>query len=254
MPAPKPDHPISSPASLQSLENKTVLVTGASAGIGWATALAFARQGANLVVTARREERLKELVALVEALGRRAAYVAGDAAEEATAIAAVELAQKQFGALDILINNAGAGNYKNLVETSAAEYDALMDANMKSSFLFTRHAAPLMIAQQSGVILFVSSIAGLQGYAGEAVYCATKFAQVGFAQALDAELRKHGIKVVAYCPGGVKTEFALGHGRTEQSIRESHMMDPDEVADTIVFACRQPANLRISQMTVRHMG
>jgi 3-oxoacyl-[acyl-carrier protein] reductase len=246
--------PVSAPASLASLENKTVLVTGASAGIGWATALAFARQGANLVVTARREERLQTLVARIEALGRPAACLAGDAAEESTAIAAIELAQERFGSVDILINNAGAGNYKNLVETSAAEYDQLMDANMKSSFLFTRHAAPGMIARKSGVILFVSSIAGLQGYAGEAVYCATKFAQVGFAQALDAELRKHGIKVVAFCPGGVKTEFALGRGRTEQSIRESHMMNADEVAETIVFACRQPANLRIAQMTVRHMG
>jgi 3-oxoacyl-[acyl-carrier protein] reductase len=240
--------------SLASLDNKTVLVTGASAGIGWSTALAFVRQGANLVVTARREERLQSLVARIEALGGRAAYVAGDATQEATAVEAIEIAQRQFGSLDILINNAGAGNYKNLVDTSAAEYDELMDANMKSSFLFTRHAAPVMIERESGVILFVSSIAGLQGYAGEAVYCATKFAQVGFAQAMDAELRKHGIKVVAYCPGGVKSEFALGRGRTEQSIRDSHMMDPDEVAETIVFACRQPANLRISQMTVRHMG
>jgi 3-oxoacyl-[acyl-carrier protein] reductase len=240
--------------SLEDLTGTTVLVTGASAGIGWSTALAFAQQRANVVVTARREERLQALVEQIQALGGQAAYLAGDAAEEPTAEAAVALAQRRFGSLDILINNAGAGNYKNLVDTSADEYDAMMDANMKSSFLFTRHAAPLMIAQKSGVILFVSSIAGLQGYAGEAVYCATKFAQVGFAQAMDAELRKFGIKVVAYCPGGVKTEFALGKGRTEESIRDSHMMDPGDVAETIVFACRQPANLRISQMTVRHMG
>jgi 3-oxoacyl-[acyl-carrier protein] reductase len=237
-----------------SLENKSVLVTGASSGLGWSTALAFARQGANLVVTARREERLQSLVAEIEALGRRAVYLAGDATEESTAASAIALAHKQFGSLDILIANAGAGNYKNLVDTSASEYDALMDANMKSTFLFTRHAAPLMIEQLSGVIVIVSSIAGLQGYAGEAVYSASKFAQVGFAQAVDAELRKHGIKVVAFCPGGIKTEFALGKGRTEASIRDSHMMDADELAETIVFTCRQPANLRVSQMTVRHMG
>jgi 3-oxoacyl-[acyl-carrier protein] reductase len=249
-----PDTPQTKVPSLEDLTGKTVLVTGASAGIGWSTALAFARQGANLVVTARRAERLEALVADIEAMGRQAVALAGDAVDEATAIDAVALATQRFGSLDILINNAGAGNYKNLVDTSAAEYDSMMDANMKSSFLFTRHAAPAMIAQKSGTILFVSSIAGLQGYAGEAVYCATKFAQVGFAQAMDAELRPHGIKVVAYCPGGVKTEFALGKGRTETSVRESHMMDPDEVAETIVFACRQPANLRIAQMTVRHMG
>jgi NADP-dependent 3-hydroxy acid dehydrogenase YdfG len=237
-----------------SLAGKTVLVTGASAGIGWATALAFAEKGANLALTARREVRLREVCEMIAARGGKAVYFAGDAAEEATAEKCVALAVSAFGKLDILINNAGAGNYKNLVDTSAEEYDALMDANMKSSFLFTRQAAPLMIAQKSGEILFISSVAGLQGYAGEAVYCASKFAQVGFAQALDGELRKHGVKVGTICPGGVKTEFALGNGRTEEGVKTSYMMEPYEVADAIVFACLQPHNARILQMTVRHMG
>jgi NADP-dependent 3-hydroxy acid dehydrogenase YdfG len=237
-----------------SLAGKNVLITGASAGIGWATALAFAQKGANVVVTARREERLRKLCATIAAQGSNAVYFAGDAAVEGTAEKCVALAVSTFGKLDILINNAGAGNYKNLVDTSAEEYDALMDANMKSSFLFTRHAAPLMIAQKSGEILFISSVAGLQGYAGEAVYCASKFAQVGFAQALDGELRKFGIKVGTICPGGVKTEFAVGKGRTEESVKNSYMMESHEVADAIVFACMQPANARILQMTVRHMG
>jgi 3-oxoacyl-[acyl-carrier protein] reductase len=237
-----------------SLAGKTVLITGASAGIGWASALAFAAKGANLVVTARREQRLRELCDRINASGSKAVYSAGDAADEATAKNCVALAVKQFGKLDILINNAGAGNYKNLVDTSAEEYDALMDSNVKSSFLFTRHAAPLMIEQKIGEILFISSVAGLQGYAGEAVYCASKFAQIGFAQALDGELRKFGIKVGTICPGGVKTEFAVGKGRTEEGVKNSYMMEPSEVADAIVFACMQPRNARILQMTVRHMG
>ena len=236
------------------LAGKTALVTGASAGIGHATAIAIARRGANLVLTARREERLSQLAAEIESLGVQAAFHAGDAAEESTAQQAIALALDRFGHLDILINNAGAGNYKDLIDTSAADYDALMNANMRSGFLFSRHAAPHMIAQKSGIILFISSVAGLQGVAGESVYCATKFAQSGFAQALDAELRKHGIKVGAIFPGGVKSEFALGHGRTEDFIRNSRMMDPAEVAEAIVFACLQPPNVRIPQMTVRHMG
>lgn len=236
------------------LAGKTALVTGASAGIGWATAIALARHGANLVVTARREERLRQLCDEIESLGAKAVFHAGDAALEATAQQAIALAVATFGQLDIVINNAGAGNYKNLVDTSADEYDALMNANMRSGFLFSRHAAPHLIAQKSGTILFISSIAGLQGAAGESVYSASKFAQVGFAQSLDAELRKHGIKVGAICPGGVKSEFALGHGRTEDFVRNSHMMEPQEVADAIVFACLQPPNVRIPQMTVRHMG
>ena len=243
-----------STAAPVSLAGKTVLVTGASAGLGWATALAFARHGANLVVTARREERLRQICDEIKSLGSKAILHAGDAAQEATAQRAIALAMGTFGHLDILINNAGAGNYKDLVNTSADEYDGLMDTNMRSSFLFARHAAPHMIEQKNGTILFISSVAGLQGVAGEAVYCASKFAQVGFAQALDAELRKHGIKVGAVCPGGIKSEFALGHGRSEDYIRNSRMMEPQEVAETIVFACLQPANVRIPQMIVRHMG
>jgi 3-oxoacyl-[acyl-carrier protein] reductase len=233
---------------------KTVLITGASSGIGWAAAVAFAHHGANLIVTARREQRLQELTDQLIMAGATALYVAGDAAEETTAKACVALAAERFGRLDILINNAGLGNYKNLVDTSAAEYDELMDSNVRSGFLFSRYAVPLMLEQKSGQILFISSVAGLQGAAGESVYSATKFAQIGFAQSLDAELRKHGIKVGTVCPGGVKSEFAVGRGRTEAGVQSSRMMDPREVADAVVFACMQPANVRIPHMMIRHMG
>jgi 3-oxoacyl-[acyl-carrier protein] reductase len=236
------------------LKDKVVLITGASAGVGWAAALQFAAAGAKVVATARRAERLENLCAEITASGGEAAYYAGDAIDEATAIAAVKLATERFGRLDILINNAGIGNYKNLVDTSVAEYDEMMDANVRSGFCFSRHAAPVMIAQKMGTILFVSSIAGQVGYGGEAVYCATKFAQVGFAQALDGELRKHNIRVGTMCPGGIKTEFALGKGRTEDSVAASNMMDPADVADAVVYACSQPANARILEMTIRHMG
>jgi 3-oxoacyl-[acyl-carrier protein] reductase len=239
---------------MPSLKDKVALITGASSGLGRATALAFAAQGARLLLTARRADRLELLCAEIDAAGGEAIFHAGDAALEPAAEACVAQAVSHFGQLDILINNAGLGNYKQLVDTSAADYDELMNANMRSGFLFSRHAAPHMIAQRSGIILFISSIAGLQGAANEAVYSATKFAQVGFSQALDAELRPHGIRVGVLCPGGIKTEFALNRGRTEDYIRNSHMMDPNDVADAIVYACTQPANARIPQLTIRHMG
>jgi NAD(P)-dependent dehydrogenase (short-subunit alcohol dehydrogenase family) len=128
-----------------TLAGKTALVTGASAGIGWATAIAFARHGVNLVVTARREERLRQLCEEIKSHGAQAVYHAGDAAEESTAQQTISLAINTFGHLDILINNAGAGNYKNLVDTSVEDYDALMNANMRSGFLFSRYAVPHMI-------------------------------------------------------------------------------------------------------------
>ena len=200
------------------LTGKVALITGASAGIGQACAHALAQEGARLVLTARRQERLTELKQQAEKLGTQAISVLGDAREERTATNAVEAALEAFGRIDILINNTGVGNYKNLIDTSAEEYDDMMDTNVRSTFLFTRHTVPVMLKQKQGTVLMISSMAGLYGFGGEAVYCATKFAQVGFAQALDRELRPHGIKVGVICPGGVKTEFALGRGRTQEGV------------------------------------
>ena len=236
------------------LSGKTALITGASAGIGWASALALAGEGANLLITARRQERLSELEAMVKKAGGRAVSLVGDAAEEETARRAVELAVQTFGSLDILINNVGVGNYKNLVDTSVEDYDEMMDTNMRSTFLFTRYAVPVMMKQGSGTILLISSMAGIYGFPGEAVYCATKFAQVGFAQALDKELRAHGIKVGAICPGGVKTEFALGKGRTEEGVAASEMLDPEDVAGVVLLACTQSPRSRIIEVQMRTMA
>ena len=235
------------------LAGKTALITGASSGIGRASALALAQEGANLVLTARRQKRLDELEAAMQKMDGKAVSVVGDAVQEETATACVAAAIKTFGTLDILINNVGVGNYKNLVDTSAAEYDEMMDANVRTTFLFTRHAVPVMIRQGSGTILIISSMAGIYGFPGEAVYCATKFAQVGFAQALDKELRPHGIKVGVICPGGVKTEFALGKGRTAQSVAESGMLEPEDVAGAVLLACTQSPGARIIEVQMRTM-
>jgi NADP-dependent 3-hydroxy acid dehydrogenase YdfG len=236
------------------LSGKTALITGASAGIGWASALALAGEGANLVITARRPERLAELEEAVQKTGGRAVSLVGDATQEETARRAVDLAVQTFGSLDILINNVGVGNYKNIGDTSVEDYDEMMDTNMRSTFLFTRYTVPVMIKQGSGTILLISSMAGIYGFPGEAVYCATKFAQVGFAQALDKELRAHGIKVGAICPGGVKTEFALGKGRTEESVAASEMLDPEDVAGVVLMACTQSPRSRIIEVQMRTMA
>ena len=238
----------------KKLAGKVALVTGASAGIGWASATALAGEGASLVLTARRRERLDALASQVKDLGGEAAVIVGDAREEETAQQAVAAAMNNFGSLDILINNVGVGNYKNLIETSLTEYDEMMDANMRSTFLFTRYAVPVMIEQKAGTILMISSMAGVYGFAGEAVYCATKFAQVGFAQALDNELRLHGIKVGVICPGGVKTEFALGKGRTQVGVANSGMLEPEDVAGAVLLACTQSTQSRIIEIRMRTMN
>ena len=237
----------------QKLIGKVALVTGASAGIGKACALALVAEGAKVVLVARRKDRLDELIAQIQASGGQALAVVGDARDEQTALNAVAGSLEKFGKIDILINNAGVGNYKNLVDTSAEDYDEMMDSNVRSTFLFSRHVVPGMIAQKSGTVLMISSMAGIYGFGGEAVYCATKFAQVGFAQALDKELRSHGIKVGLICPGGVKTEFALGKGRTEDSVAQSGMLEPEDVAAATLLACTQSSNSRIIEIQMRTM-
>ncbi len=237
----------------QKLAGSVCVITGASAGIGRACAIALATEGAQLVLTARREHHLNAVVNTIQSLGGKAIAVVGDASRDETAVRVIKVAKEQFGTVTILINNVGVGNYKPLVATSALDYDEMMDSNVRSTFLFTRHAVPLMIEQKSGTILMISSMAGIYGFAGEAVYCATKFAQVGFAQALDKELRPHGIKVGVICPGGVKTEFALGKGRTQESVTQSGMLDPEDVADAVLLACTQSSRSRIIEIQMRTM-
>lgn len=236
------------------LNGKVAIITGASAGIGEASAKALAAEGAELVVTARREERLKKLVNELNALGTKSVYVAGDACEEETAKKTIQAAIDNFGRIDILLNNAGMGIYKDLVDTSLEEYATMMDTNMRSGFLFTRYAVPHMIKQGEGTVLMLSSMAGVYGFPGEAVYCATKFAQVGFAQALDKELRTKGIKVGVICPGGVKTEFAIGTGRTEEGVANSNMLEATDVAGAVLLACTQSPGSRIIEIQMRTMA
>ncbi len=236
------------------LIGKVAVITGASSGIGQESARALAREGAHLILTARRPDRLENLRAEVQALGSRAEFVVGDARQESTASKVIETAIKSFGKVDILINNAGIGNYKELVETRVEDYDEMMDTNMRSTFLFTRHAVPVMIARGAGTVLMISSIAGKYGIGGEAVYCATKFAQVGFAQALDKELRTRGIKVGVICPGGVKTEFAIGKGRTVEGVEKSEMLEASDVAEVVLLACTQSPGSRIIEVQMRPMS
>lgn len=235
----------------QQLAGRVALITGASAGIGAAVARSLAAEGARLVLTARREERL---TALVNESAAEAIVVSGDAREESTAQRVVDAAIERFGQIDILVNNTGIGNYKDLVDTTAADYDEMFLTNVRSTFLFTRYVTPHMLERRSGTILMISSMAGIYGFPGEAVYCATKFAQVGFAQALDKELRPSGIKVGVICPGGVKTEFALGKGRTADAVAQSAMLEPEDVAGAVLLACTQSPGSRIIEIQMRTMA
>lgn len=235
------------------LDGKTALITGASAGIGLAIARRFLAEGADVAVVARRGERLAAFADEARQAGRRCAVIVGDAREETTAQQAVQTTLDTLGQIDLLVNNAGMGIYAPLVETSADDYDQMMNTNMRSTFLFTRYTVPSMLERGAGTIINVASMAGVMGFAGEAAYCASKFAQVGFTQALDRELRPRGIKVGVVCPGGVKTEFAIGSGRTEEGVASSGMLEAEEVAEAVLLMATQPASARIIEIRMRPM-
>lgn len=236
------------------LTGKVAIITGASAGFGRATAYAFAKEGCKLVLTARRSDRLQEVVDACVGFGTEAVYYAGDAIEENTAIECVKLAIKSFGRVDILINNAGVGRYTPLLESTIEDYDLIMDSNVKSAYCFTRHTVPHMLEQSSGQIVMVSSAAGIYGYPNEMIYSGSKFAMRGFAQSLDKEFREKGIKACAFCPGAGITEFAIGHGRTDEEMLSSGMLTAEDVAEALLFVCVQPAHSRIMEIRMRAMN
>lgn len=233
-----------------ALSGQVAIVTGASKGIGRASALKLAEAGANVIAVARSAGPLRELADEIAGLGVECIPVVGDVAHEDVALEAIRQAKDRFGRLDILVNNAGIGSYADFLEYDAAAYDEIMDTNMRSTFLFTRHAVPLMKEQGSGLILQIASQAGLRGFTQEAVYCASKHAQIGFTHALRLELQPFGIKVSAICPAGVKTEFAIGKGRTEEFVANSGFLEAEDVAETVLLiACQSPGS-RVTQVSM----
>jgi len=239
---------------MSKLNGKVALITGASRGIGRAAAIALAKEGANIIATARTQTELDTLVEEVKALGRQAVGISADAAQESDVQRLKAEALKAFPQVDILVNNAGVARYANFADCSIADYDWMMNTNVRSTILVTHAFLPEMIARKSGNIIIVSSQAGLHGYPGEAIYCATKFAQVGFAEALDGELRPHNIKVSVIAPGGVHTYFAFGTGRDPNADYLQHMLDAEDVAEAVVFAARQSPKSRVLVVGMRPMS
>ena len=236
-----------------SIQDKVALVTGASRGIGRAAALALAREGAHVAVAARTESDLHTLAAEIEALGRSALPVACDVSDSAAVDGLFEQAMRRFGQVDILVNNAGAGKYGPVDTLTPEDYDWMMNTNMRSSFLCTRAALPGMKARRDGHIVFVGSVSGLKGTPNQAVYSATKHAQHGFATALDAECREFNVKISYLAPGGTSTHFAFDMGRIPGDPKLEQYLDPEDVADAVVFAVTQPPKARAFLIAIRPM-
>ncbi|WP_437506124.1 SDR family oxidoreductase [Sorangium sp. So ce1099] len=236
------------------LKDKIALITGASRGIGRASALALSREGAVVVGAARTAADLDGLERELRAAGGRGLMIEADVTRAASVAACVERAVRELGRIDILVNNAGIGGYRPFLEWSEDDYDRIMATNMKGTWLFCREVIPHMRRQGGGHIINVASVAGLQGYANEAIYCASKFAQVGLTQALDREFWQENIKVSAVCPGGVETHFAIGDGRTAGSERMQGFSTAEDVAEAVVLAALPRDRSRIVQIVMRPMN
>jgi len=238
----------------ENLKGRVAVVTGASRGIGRAASLALADAGVNIVATARTADELNSLVEECELRGVEAVAVPADATVPEDVASVKAAALETFDRVDILVNNAGVAKYGPLESNTVEDYDWMMDTNMKSTFLFTHAFVPGMVAQKSGNLIIVSSQAGVAGFPNEAVYCATKHAQVGFANAMDGELRPHNVKVSVIAPGGVGTSFAFGTGRHEGMEELDDMLDAEDIAEAIVFAASQSAKSRIIMVGMRPMS
>jgi len=235
----------------ESLHDQVVVITGGSAGIGRATARELVGAGARVVLGARRKERLDELEA--EAAGR-VVGVEMDVRSPDENRRLVRAALERFGRVDSLVANAGIGMYGGILDHTDEALQTMLDTNVAGTIWPIRAAVPHFIEQGHGDIVIVASVAGFRGGDDEAVYAATKFAQVGLAGALDRELREHGIRVTTIGPAGTSTEFAMGAGRYEGMPALETYLKPEDVAFAIRTCLEQPRRVRTQWWTIWSMG
>jgi 3-oxoacyl-[acyl-carrier protein] reductase len=227
---------------MTSLNGKVALVTGASRGIGRAVAQSLAQNGLELGLASRSGDDLG-----LDGVVAQPCDVRRPDQVEAIVSATVE----RFGRLDILVANAGVGAYGSFLDLPPDQLEEMVDVNVKGTLYAVRAALPHLLESGEADIVTVASEAGRRGLPLEAVYCASKFAQVGFTRALDHELRERGVRCTNVCPGGVATDFAMGRGRTPEMPELEGMMRPEDVAEVVLFALTRPRNHRILETAFR---
>jgi NADP-dependent 3-hydroxy acid dehydrogenase YdfG len=241
----------------QALAGKVALVTGASSGIGEGTALALAKAGATVALSARRADRLAGLVGKIEAMGGKALALPGDMTIEAEAIAAVEDTVARLGRIDILINSAGVMQAGGIEGADLAEYRRVVEINLFGTVYTCKAALPHMIAQGSGDIVTISSLAGRKGGPQTNAYSASKHAVNSMTDALRQEVGGKGIRVSILMPGATETEVAQNisdpnwREAIAAHVSKDGAVQPSEIGETIVFMLSLPRHVNISEISVR---
>lgn len=229
---------------MKTLDGKIAIVTGASSGIGYETAKLFAREGAKVVVAARRQNELDNLVAEIESAGGKAVALAGNVADEAYARALVELAEVTFGGLDIGFNNAGTnGEMGATTDVSLEGWQEALNVNLTGAFLGAKYQIPAMLKRSGGSLIFTSTFVGhTVGMPGTAAYAASKAGVIGLMKTLAAELGPQGIRVNAILPGGTATSMAEAWVDTSEKlafVEGLHALkrraQPEEIARSVLY-------------------
>jgi 3-oxoacyl-[acyl-carrier protein] reductase len=221
---------------MTSLTGKTALVTGASKGIGKAIALAYGEAGANVIATARNEAEIDDVTKTINAAGGKAIGIIADLGVESDIADLATKAEKEFGGVDILVNNAAIIQSRiPIVELDAGLWRDILNVNLTGAFLITQKLLPGMIKRGSGKIINISSIGGRKGGYGRGAYRVTKAGLISFTETLAAEVYEHGISVNAICPGGTDTEGFRQVFNTAGRSENPKLMDPAEIAAVAMF-------------------
>jgi 3-oxoacyl-[acyl-carrier protein] reductase len=227
----------------------TAFVTGATEGIGRATAFALGRAGYRVGICARTESKIQRLVKHLKEEGIEAAGAAADVGEPDQVSRAVEQVTAALGEIDLLVNNAGVLIAKPFEELTLDDWDTTMATNVRSLYLITRAVLPGMRRRQQGTIVNVASLAGRNGFVGGTAYTASKHAVLGFSKSLMLETRKENIRVIAVCPGSVATGMLQDQPMLKSN--PERILQPEDVADTIVHAVTLPGRALVSELDIR---
>ena len=229
-----------------ALAGKVALITGASRGIGFAIARRLGRMGARVSICGRDQMKLDQSASSLRSEGIKTLAVQADVARGDQISSLVHRTQQEFGPIDILVNNAGIGLFGPFHEFGEADWNRVVDTNLKSVFLACRAVAPEMIRRQTGHIINISSLAGKNTFANGAIYCASKWGLMGLSGSMAEDLRAYGIRVSAICPGSVATEFAGEGGKNPSKI-----LQPDDIAHAVAALVTQAAGSFISEVHIR---